>query len=381
MVLPDIQPSKIREMHGMAGPGSVNLGLGQPVVETPKELVEVAERVMREDDLGYTGYAGLPELREIIAQDTCGASGDAEQVTLTVGTTQGFFAAMITLLTPGDEVLLPDPGFVLYKAVVRIANGVPVFYPTPPENDFRVAIDDIEARVTPRTKAVVLNSPNNPTGQIIRQETLGALKDLAERSDFYILSDEVYNRLTYGVQAPSSWGASDRVLVFNGISKMFAMTGWRLGWIVGPSDIIKKINTAHHYMVACAPAVAQRVLLRLYGEDMKLADSIRADLHREFTIRRDTLIARIEDQLGWAYVTPEGALYLMLKIPGELLEMGNSEYIARDLVDRQDVITIPGSAFGTQGEGYLRLSFAVDEDTLRTGISRIRKYAAEGARV
>ncbi len=381
MVLPDIQPSKIREMHGMAGPESVNLGLGQPVVETPQELVEVMNRVMLEDDLGYTGYAGLPELREIIAGETCGSAGDKEQVTLTVGTTEGFFAAVFTLLAPGDEVLLPDPGFVLYKAVVHIAGGVPVFYPTPAENNFHVSIDDIEAQITPRTKAVVINSPNNPTGQIIRKETLTELNKLAERDEFYILSDEVYNRFTYTGPAPSAWGLSDRVLVFNGISKMFAMTGWRLGWIVGPPAVIKQINTAHHYMVACAPAIAQRVLLRLYGEDGNLAERIRANLQQEFSSRRNTLITCIEEQLGWKYVTPEGALYLMLKIPEEFLEMANSEQIARDLAARQDVITIPGSAFGAMGEGYLRLSFAVNGRTLRTGISRMKRYAEEGAKV
>lgn len=365
----------------MAGPESVNLGLGQPVVETPQELVEVMNRVMLEDDLGYTGYAGLPELREIIAGETCGSAGDKEQVTLTVGTTEGFFAAVFTLLAPGDEVLLPDPGFVLYKAVVHIAGGVPVFYPTPAENNFHVSIDDIEARITPRTKAVVINSPNNPTGQIIRKETLTELNKLAERDEFYILSDEVYNRFTYTGPAPSAWGLSDRVLVFNGISKMFAMTGWRLGWIVGPPAVIKQINTAHHYMVACAPAIAQRVLLRLYGEDGNLAERIRANLQQEFSSRRNTLITCIEEQLGWKYVTPEGALYLMLKIPEEFLEMANSEQIARDLAARQDVITIPGSAFGAMGEGYLRLSFAVNGRTLRTGISRMKRYAEEGAKV
>lgn len=380
-MIPDIQPSKIREMHGLAGPNSVNLGLGQPVVETPEVLEELVRKVILEDDLGYTSYAGIPELRQAVARETCSPEDSDESVSITVGTTEAFFATLLTLLEPGDEVLVPDPGFVLYQAVTRIVGGTPVSYPAYAANGFQLQVDDIEARLTDQTKLVVINSPNNPTGQVIPEGDLKRLGRLADEHGFYLLSDEVYLSLTYGITAPSAWGMSERVLVLNGASKMFAMTGWRLGWIVGRPDVINRINTAHHYMVACAPAIAQRVLQRLYADDGKLANVLRSGLQAEFAARRDLLIREIRENLGWAYVEPAGAMYLMLQIPDELTASGDSEWVAKDMVREQDVITIPGNAFGSQGEGYLRLSFAVTGETIREGIRRIRRYARKRVHV
>lgn len=380
-MIPDIQPSKIREMHGLAGPDSVNLGLGQPVVETPEILVRLVRQVILEDDLGYTSYAGVPELREAIARETCGAGTSIDQVSLTVGTTEAFFATLLTLLEPGDEVLMPDPGFLLYQAVTKIVGGKPVYYPTFATQGFQVDVDEIESRLTERTRMVVINSPNNPTGQIISAENLQRLGELADQHDFYLISDEVYRTLSYDVTAPSAWGVSDRVILLNGASKMFAMTGWRLGWMVARPELITRINTTHHYMVACAPAIAQRVLQRLYTDNGALANEIRSALQTEFATRRDLLIREVEEHLGWDYVRPVGAMYLMLKIPDEVGGSRDSEWVAKDMVRQQDVITIPGNAFGNQGEGYLRLSFAVDRETIREGVRRIRSYAEHGVEV
>jgi len=374
-VIPDILPSKIREMHGLAGPHSVNLGLGQPVVGTPEILERLVRKAVSEDDLGYTSYAGIPDLRRAVARETCGPEGTEAHVSITVGTTEAFFATLLTLLEPGDEVLVPDPGFLLYQAVTRILGGTTVYYPAYAANGFRLQVDDIEARLTDRTKLVVINSPNNPTGQIIPEDALDRLGRLADQHDFYLLSDEVYRTLTYDTTAPSAWGRGDRVLVLNGASKMFAMTGWRLGWIIGRPEVIDRINITHHYMVACAPAIAQRVLQRLYADGGKLAHHLRSGLQAEFAARRELLIAEIRKQLGWEYVEPAGALYLMLRIPDEITASGDSEWVAKDMVREQDVITIPGNAFGSQGEGYLRLSFAVTGETIREGIRRIKNYA------
>ncbi|MBD3274800.1 MAG: aminotransferase class I/II-fold pyridoxal phosphate-dependent enzyme [Candidatus Marinimicrobia bacterium] len=378
-MIPDLQPSKIREMHGLAGPDSVNLGLGQPVLDLPPEFINVVNRVMREDDLGYTGYAGLPELREAIANRVCGKSGTGDNVSITVGTTEGLFATLLTLLQPDDEVLIPDPGFVLYEAVIKIVGGQPVTYPVYSSNDFDLHVDDITERITSRTRAIVLNSPNNPTGRIIKRAQLEQLADIAASHDLYIISDEVYDTIDYTGEFTSAWGLTDKTIVLGGASKTFAMTGWRLGWVIGDLDIMSKINIAHHYMVACAPAIAQRVMARLLTGDGDIGETVRQQYQDEYIRRRQTMLDAIHTDLPeWEYITPEGAFYLMLKIPENLLATaGSSEQFARDLITSQDTVTIPGSAFGNEGEGYVRLSFAVTPDTIREGISRMAQYEKE----
>jgi len=378
-VLPELEVSKIRQMQQLAKPSSINLGLGQPMMETPEELRQVVNQAMQEDDLGYTQFAGVPELREMIAQDVCGPEGKMENVCITVGTTEAFYAACTALLNPGDEVLIPDPGFVSYKAVSKILGTTPVAYPVPVKNEFLLSIEEIESRISAKTKILVINSPNNPTGRIIPQQDLDRLKQLAEKHDFYILSEEVYNTIHYNTPAPSAWGDSDRVFVINGISKMYSMTGWRLGWIVGEAQLMKDIITSHHYMVACAPAVAQRVLVRLFDDQKKIGNVIQAKVLSEYRLRKDVLLQTVEQHLGWEYVPPDGAFYLMLKVPDRLNPTHNSETFARKLVAAEDVITIPGNAFGEEGEGYLRISFAVTENTIVEGIRRIGTYANNGA--
>lgn len=378
-MLPELDVSKIRQMQQLAKPSSINLGLGQPMMETPAELRQVVHQVMLEDDLGYTQFAGVPELRERIAQDICGPEGKMENVCITVGTTEAFYAACTALLNPGDDVLIPDPGFVSYKAVSKILGATPVPYPVPAENAFLLNPDEIESRITEKTKILVINSPNNPTGRIITQADLNRLKHLAEQHDFYILSEEVYNTIHYDMPAPSAWGDSDRVFVINGISKMYSMTGWRLGWIVGDSELMEDIITSHHYMVACAPAIAQRVLVRLFGNQKHIGNIIQAKVLNEYRNRRNILIQSVEENLGWEYVPPDGAFYLMLRIPDTMNPDHNSETFARALAAAKDVITIPGNAFGKEGEGYVRLSFAVTEETIIEGIRRIGNYANNGA--
>ncbi len=381
MQIPHLTPSKIREMHGLAGPDSINLGLGQPIVDKLPAIFEIVQQVMAYDDLGYTGYAGISELRSVIASKVCGNSGNEENVALTVGTTEGFFSTLMALIDPGDEVLIPDPGFVLYKTAIRIIGGKPVEYPTPAEMNFQLEVEEIRNGITPATRAVVINSPNNPTGRVIPESTLTELKALADEHNLYLVSDEVYQHVAFQGPAPSAWGDSDRVIVLNGVSKDLSMTGWRLGWIVSSQDLIKQISAVHHYMVACAPAISQRILLRLYNNEQSGIEHLRNTLLQEFTRRKEILIDGISNEVGWDYVPPQGALYLMVKIPEALMANSSSEDIAKDLVRRQDVITIPGSAFGSQGEGYLRISFAGEERTIVEGIQRLKRYVESGAKV
>jgi len=362
-------------MQSLVGPESVNLGLGQPVIEPPQELIAIVEETLRSADLGYTAFAGIPELREQIASRVIGSEGKREQVCITVGTTEALFASMLTLLGPGDEVLIPDPGFISYQAVSRIVGATPVRYPVRARDGFRVDVDTIAACITENTKALIINSPNNPTGRIIPGDDLKRLGKLADEHDFYIFSEEVYSSINFTGTTASAWGISDRVFLIDGISKIYAMTGWRLGWVVGPKALIKPITTTHHYMVACAPAIAQQVLLRLNADNGTPGKRIRNVIQHAYNRRRHAMIEAITHQLGWEYIPPDGAFYLMLKIPGKLLKGSTSEKIAKQMVAEQDVVTIPGSAFGTEGEGYLRLSFAVTEETIYKGIERIAKFA------
>ena len=374
-MIPPLPLSKIREMQSLVGPESVNLGLGQPVIEPPQELIAIVEETLRSADLGYTAFAGIPELREQIASRVIGSEGKREQVCITVGTTEALFASMLTLLGPGDEVLIPDPGFISYQAVSRIVGATPVRYPVRARDGFRVDVDTIAACITENTKALIINSPNNPTGRIIPGDDLKRLGKLADEHDFYIFSEEVYSSINFTGTTASAWGISDRVFLIDGISKIYAMTGWRLGWVVGPKALIKPITTTHHYMVACAPAIAQQVLLRLNADNGTPGKRIRNVIQHAYNRRRHAMIEAITHQLGWEYIPPDGAFYLMLKIPGKLLKGSTSEKIAKQMVAEQDVVTIPGSAFGTEGEGYLRLSFAVTEETIYKGIERIAKFA------
>lgn len=374
-MLPDLRPSKIREMQQMVAPQSVNLGLGQPIVETPPELVEVVDEVMHSADLGYTAFQGIPKLRETIASHVIGPGGKAENVCVTVGTTEAFFAAMMTLLDQGDEVLIPNPGFVSYQAVTQIAGATPKYYAVPATDGFKLSLEQVESMITDRTKVLVINSPNNPTGRIIDQHTLKQLGRLADKYGFYILSEEVYRDINFSGKASSAWGTGENVVVIDGISKIYAMTGWRLGWIIGETELIKRITTMHHYMVACAPAIAQEVLLKLYEDNQRIGTLIRNKLHHEYNRRRHRMVERLSQDLDWEYIPPDGAFYLMLGIPGNFLNGRTSEQIAKQMASEEDVITIPGSAFGDQGEGYLRLSFAVTEETIDEGITRIQRFA------
>jgi aspartate/methionine/tyrosine aminotransferase len=263
--------------------------------------------------------------------------------------------------------------------VIKIVGGQPVTYPVYSSNDFDLHVDDITERITSRTRAILINSPNNPTGRILDRSQLEQLTEIAADHDLYIISDEVYDTIDYAGNFSSAWGLTDKVIVLGGASKTFAMTGWRLGWVISGLDIMSKINIAHHYIVACAPAIAQRVMARLLTGDGAIGETIRQQYQQEYIRRRQVLLDAIHRELPeWEYITPQGAFYLMLKIPeGLFATAGNSEQFAKNLIAEQDIVTIPGSAFGHEGEGYLRLSFAVTPDTIREGISRIAQYEKE----
>lgn len=365
-----IEKSMIRQLFDRARPGSINLGLGEPDLPTPEVIRRAAVRVIQEEQNGYTTHAGLPALRQLVAAEHPQLAATPDNVIITAGSQEALYLALMTLVDEGDEVLLPDPGFVAYPTIVRMAGGHPVFYRLPARDNFAFDAEDFRRRLTPRTKAVVVISPSNPTGRTLAPLELAAMADALRDSDAYIISDEIYREIYFGDTRPASISehenARRRSIVISGLSKSMSMTGWRIGWMCGASEVIKSALVLHGYVTTCASAVSQKAALAAWTDE---AEAARSETRRIFRARRDELLSLIARELNLPAVAPDGAFYLMLDV--RALE-GNSLEVAERLLEH-GVITVPGSAFGSEGEGYLRLSFCADVAQLAEGIKRIKQ--------
>ena len=367
--LQGIQKSLIRQVFDRALPGSLNLGLGEPDLPTPDVVREAAIRVIREEQNGYTSHAGLPGLREKIAGEYEYLDGDRDRVIVTAGSQEALYLALLSIVDEGDEVLLPNPGFVAYPTIVQMAGGKAVFYELPAVEDFSFDIESFRRALTPRTRAVVCISPSNPTGRVLSRDDLAAIADALKDHDAYLISDEIYRELYYEPERPASTTSfHDRAIVISGLSKSMSMTGWRLGWICGEPSVIKTALVLHGYVTTCASAVSQKASLAAWSDE---AESARAGFRQTFKTRRDHLLEMIKTQLDLRAVTPDGAFYTMVDVS----KYGSSMEVAEALL-KERLITVPGSAFGSQGEGYLRVSFCADLDALSEGVKRMRKAFA-----
>jgi aspartate/methionine/tyrosine aminotransferase len=287
-------------------------------------------------------------------------------VIVTAGSQEALYLALLTLIDEGDEVLLPNPGFVAYPTIVKMAGGVAKFYRLPRENGFAFDADEFRRALSPRTKVVVCISPSNPTGRTLSRENLSSIAEAVREHGAYLISDEIYRELYYTPQRPESASAFfDRTIVIAGLSKSMSMTGWRLGWIGGEEAVIKAALVLHGYVTTCASTVSQKASLAAWSDE---AEAARAGFRQTFRARRDHLLQLIESGLGLATVTPEGAFYTML----DVREFGPSMKVAEALLE-QRVITVPGAAFGSESEGFLRVSFCADHDTLAEGVTRIKR--------
>lgn len=364
--LQGIQKSLIRQVFDRALPGSLNLGLGEPDLPTPNVVREAAIRVVREEQNGYTSHAGLPALREKIASEYEYLNGDRDRVIVTAGSQEALYLALLSIVDEGDEVLLPNPGFVAYPTIVRMAGGRAVFYELPAVEDFSFDIESFRQALTPRTRAVVCISPSNPTGRVLSTDDLVAIADALKDHHAYLISDEIYRELYYGAERPASATSfHERTIVISGLSKSMSMTGWRLGWICGEPSVIKAALVLHGYVTTCASTVSQKASLAAWSDE---AETARAGFRQTFKTRRDHLLDLIKTELGLRAVTPDGAFYTMVDVS----KHGSSMEVAETLLQER-VITVPGSAFGTQSEGYLRVSFCADLDLLSEGVKRMRK--------
>lgn len=362
----NIRKSATRILYDKAPPGSINLGLGEPDFPTPDVVRNEAVRVIQNDHIGYTTNAGIPELRQKIAElhsEGLASPFSTESVCITTGAEEALFAVMMTILGPGDEALLPDPAYVAYPAIAEIAGAALRYYSFPAASGFAFDRDSFARSLTARTKLVVVNSPSNPTSRTISRDDLQFMAARLGESNAYVLADEIYRELYFDERPATISEFHDKTIIVSGLSKMMSMTGWRLGWAIGPEDVIRHVTVMHQYVSTCASAVSQKASLAAFTDEARTATAAMRD---ELKRRRGVMARAIERELGLPFVQGEGAYYTMLDVS----RYGPSMDTAIKLLD-QRVITVPGSSFGRQGEGFLRLSFSIDAGLIEEGIHRI----------
>jgi len=360
-----IERSPIRQITDRAKPGDISFGLGEPDLPTADVIRREAVRVIEEEQNGYTLQAGLPALRELVAQDYPHLHLSTDQVIITAGSQEAMYLALSTLVEAGDEVLIPNPGFVAYPTITRMAGGTPTYYKLPAGDDFSFDLDDFKRGLSAQTKLVVCTSPSNPTGRTLTNDELRAMAEAVadSGSDPFIISDEIYRDLYYSGNRPGSISEFyPRTIVISGLSKSMSMTGWRLGWILGDRAVLAAAHLLHGYVTTCASTISQKAALAAWTREGAEA---REHHRRTFQERRDHLLAILRGA-GFSCVTPDGAFYTMVDVRA----YGSSLEVAEAMLEAR-VVTVPGNAFGSEGEGFLRCSFCADLPVLTEGVKRM----------
>jgi aspartate aminotransferase len=348
-------------------------GAGEPDMDTPEHIKAAAIKALQEGRTKYTPSAGIPELRQAISQKFLKDNGldyKSSQVIVSNGAKQSCFNAIAAVVNEGDEVIIPAPYWLSYPEMVRIVGGEPVFVPTREENSWKITPEDFENAMTPRTKMIILNSPGNPTGSIYTREELKALSEVAAEEDIYILSDEIYEKLTYdGAEhvsvASVSPEAYDLTITVNGFSKAYAMTGWRLGYLAAPEPIARAIDSMQSHMTSNPCSFAQYGALAALTGDQQCV----ADMREEFDIRRQYMFERLTQIQGVSAVRPQGAFYVLANISALGLK---SQNFADRLLSKSSVAVVPGIAFGD--DRTIRLSYATSLDIIKSGLDRIEEF-------
>lgn len=362
----NVQKSATRRLYDAAPQGSINLGLGEPDFLTPDIIRSEAGRVIREERLGYTPNAGLLALREKIAayhSDGLKQAMAADSVCVTNGAEEALFAVMMTLLNPGDEAALPDPGFSAYATIAEIAGAQVVPFAMPAAKGFQFDRDNFDKAITDKTRLALIVSPSNPTSRVIARQDLQFIADRLRGSDVYVIADEIYRELYFDERPASLSEFYDKTIIVSGLSKMMSMTGWRLGWAVANPEVIQYVTVMHQYISSCASAISQKAGLVAFTDEGRAATKA---MREELRHRRDVMAQAIERELGLPYVSGEGGFYIMLDVS----QYGSAEAVAMRLLEER-VITVPGDAFGAEGRGYLRLSFSIEPALIEEAISRI----------
>lgn len=357
-------------------PDAINLGIGEPDLDTPAEVVKEGCEALQSGKTHYTGNAGLIELRREVAKylQKCEITADPEtEVVITTGGMGALALALLVTLSPGDEVLIQDPQWLNYYYQVKFFGGTAVPVPVYEEDGFKITADELRKRITKKTKIIMLNSPNNPTGAVLEYNDLKEIADLAREHDLLVLSDEVYSSLVYDglkhCSIASIPGMQERTIVVNSFSKTFAMTGWRIGFASGNKTVIKKMTNLQENLVACVNTPAQYAAIRALNL-LDKADTM-TELYRK---RRDIILEELSGIEGITCHKPKGSFYVFPNIKALGI---SSDALANELLEKAGVVTVPGSAFGNQGEGYLRMSYANSEENLKEAMKRIKSYLAK----
>ena len=370
-----LRPSGIRKFFDIAATMKevISLGIGEPDFTTPDCILEAGVQSLKGGQTHYTSNAGILEVRQALSEHLNRLYGvdydPLNEIIMTVGVSEALYLAMTALLDPGDEVIIPTPCFVAYQAEVYLAGGVPVEVPCRMENNFDVDPEELAAAITPRTKVILIGFPNNPTGAVASRETLLEVARLAEEHDLVVISDEIYDRLVYGVKHvcfAALPGTRARTITLGGFSKDYAMTGWRIGYAAGPAEIIKGMIKVHQYTVMSAPTMAQLAAL----EGLKHGEPFVQEMVTEYDRRRKLIVGGL-NRLGLKTVEPHGAFYSFSSVA--LAGMSDDEF-AQKLLTEEHVAVIPGSAFGAGGEGFIRCSYSTAYEKIEEALFRMERF-------
>ncbi|MEJ3718168.1 aminotransferase A [Paenibacillus polymyxa] len=370
----NIQISGIRKIANKVAalPGTLSLTIGQPDFPTPAHIMEAAHRAIDEGRTTYTPNPGLPELREAAAAFVARKYGlnyrGQDEVIVTNGASEALDITLRTILSPGDEVVLPVPIYPGYEPLIRLSGGIPVLADTR-NSGFKPTAEVLEPYLTERTKAVILSYPSNPTGRVMSHQELEAVADLLQQRDLFIISDEIYSELIYDtphVSIATLPGMRERTIVINGLSKSHSMTGWRIGFTLAPAEITQHMVKVHQYNVTCASSISQYAAL----EALTVGVDDALPMREEYRKRRDYVHGRLTD-MGIPLEKPEGAFYLFPSIAH--FGLSSMDFTLK-LLEEQGVAVVPGDAFSSYGEGYIRLSYAYGQDVLEQGLDKIEKF-------
>ena len=375
----EIKPSGIRKFFDIANTMEdvISLGVGEPDFRTPWQVRSAGIRSLEVGSTRYTANRGLRELRSEISRYTerkIGVKYDPDtEILVTVGGSEAVDMALRAVLNPKDEVIIPQPSYVCYEPMTRLSGGVPVIINTKAENDFKITKEELLAAITPRTKALILPYPSNPTGAVMERSDLEAIAEVLMGTNIIVISDEIYSELTFGdvkhVSIASIPEMRERTVMINGFSKAFSMTGWRLGYACGPAPIISEITKIHQYAIMCAPTTSQHaavVALRSCEETVE-------EMLREYDMRRRIIVKGFSD-IGLECREPKGAFYAFPSIKSTKM---TSEEFAEKLLYSKKVAVVPGTAFGESGEGFIRASYCYSLSHIKEALRRIGEFLRE----
>lgn len=375
----DIKPSGIRKFFDIAETMEdvISLGVGEPDFPTPWNIRKAGITSLERSKTRYTSNSGLEKLREEIAKylkRKYSLSYNAkENILITVGGSEGIDACIRAIVSPGDEVIIPQPSYVCYEPIATLAGGNPVIIETKAENEFRVTAEELRAKITPKTKVLIMPYPCNPTGAIMRRKDLEEIAEVLKGTNIIVLSDEIYSELTFGEERHTSIAAIDgmweRTVVVNGFSKAFSMTGWRLGYVCGPKEIIKQITKIHQYAIMCAPTTSQYAAI----EALRNCDDAVSAMLDEYDSRRRLIVKGFND-LGLVCREPKGAFYAFPCIRSTGM---TSDEFCEKLLYSQKVALVPGTAFGRGGEGFVRASYCYSVEHINEALKRIKLFLKE----